>query len=909
MSFSPDETEPMNSCPYTHSRVLFTHPRDESPCADEHASFSLHVDGIECSTSSMKGNDYLCLTLELKNCTDHDRTSPCMTMFSCVLQNVKGKGARNRFLVFLEEYIRTCTVSGKAGAYIWYDRMWHHWRWTIDDICADSVAQEEIMEFVNKKMTAFPCWYDARCKKVRFNWAEYCWQEMNAPSVCGSKTEMAAFQPASAALHPASGYRLTSVASHFETEEGFLTALSSQYPEGREMEKEQKEEAVAAFKMIHLFKAPCRHQWLPVVMDSASSNAVREKVIEKVMKKDGQLDDLLRIAEGLSDALTRENGGVRNEMGVGVVEGVERVGEEEGVLGNDEEHAEGIVEEEEGETVTETWLQDGFCFEEGYTVSEKSLSAETKRYIGGVDVPMEKKKIAECEGNLLVPRTSAKTIDMMHLVKNVAQALLNIIAAHPTREKSVPCLEAYLKNTFFKDKTCDPHFTLSNLPDWVLDCAVMRLQKIPCKYGFTFLDERMVIPSFFKAAKTHDCMIFAFSLFMYVFQDSLCIPAVFAAAVIIQGMAYTFNFDGDLRELSRVQTVIIFFLNLLQGEVKPSAITISLHTLVHLFVSVICTGNPASNNSLHQESMYGLVRRCLQPGRNPEKNVQKVLRVQSVCATFKKASEKDDSVSLGVRTLMSEEELNRLLTEVNEGLFRKMTAWNAREDSVFHEYDWLPFDTVVDKVVQLKEEGKSVEEIKEYVDGLVWDEKVKRISLSGLKSSASHSSGWMDVYRNAVRNKEVFLSFKLGEPLPNNPLVLSSQIGFLRLFNGQTAAFLVVGYTVVKIYGQDYHQALCIHIPTESLLSFFDTQHCGLIKKQALERILEHPVVFPISLYRLVLGRSLMVDYTVTQPTRYGLAYMKLCIRQCQPIGISKVLECVKQGEEKRERDLRSGTK
>lgn len=31
---------------------------------------------------------------------------------------------------------------------------------------------------------------------------------------------MAAFQPASAALHPASGYRLTSVASHFETEWG-----------------------------------------------------------------------------------------------------------------------------------------------------------------------------------------------------------------------------------------------------------------------------------------------------------------------------------------------------------------------------------------------------------------------------------------------------------------------------------------------------------------------------------------------------------------------------------------------------------------------------------------------------------------------------------------------------------------
>ena len=98
-----------------------------------------------------------------------------------LLRAAERNNIRNRFLVFLEEYIRTCTVSGKAGAYIWYDRMWHYWRWTIDDICANSVAQEEIMEFVNKKMTAFPCWYDLCCKKIRFNWAEYCWQEMNAP--------------------------------------------------------------------------------------------------------------------------------------------------------------------------------------------------------------------------------------------------------------------------------------------------------------------------------------------------------------------------------------------------------------------------------------------------------------------------------------------------------------------------------------------------------------------------------------------------------------------------------------------------------------------------------------------------------------------------------------------------------
>ena len=69
-----------------------------------------------------------------------------------------------RFLLFLDEYIRYFTLTGRMGVYVWYEGCWHHWRFAITSLCADTVAHEELQEYANK-MTHFPCCFESSCKR------------------------------------------------------------------------------------------------------------------------------------------------------------------------------------------------------------------------------------------------------------------------------------------------------------------------------------------------------------------------------------------------------------------------------------------------------------------------------------------------------------------------------------------------------------------------------------------------------------------------------------------------------------------------------------------------------------------------------------------------------------------------
>lgn len=139
-----------------------------------------------------------------------------------------------------------------------------------------------------------------------------------------------------------------------------------------------------------------------------------------------------------------------------------------------------------------------------------------------------------------------------------------------------------------------------------------------------------------------------------------------------------------------------------------------------------------------------------------------------------------------------------------------------------------------------------------------------------------------------------------------NPEAFAPFLGFTRLFDGSVGCFLVLGYTEHTINGLPYHQAAGVYIPTTSLSSFISTLHSSLLCKDALKDAFENPFIIPISLHRLVLGKTLVLKYGVSQVERYGVAYMKLCIKQIQPIAYSEVLQCVSCGIKHRPYDTRS---
>ena len=318
--------------------VQFCCPTDGGKCVDEIASFVVHVDGIQCSGTSTKSNDYLCMTLELVNCNEHDRVSRAMTIFACVMQNRKDALAKERFMKFLEEYLVLNSALGKAGIYMWYDGMWHHWRWFFLGICADSVAQEEVVEFMNKKMTSYPCWFDDRCKRQRLNIAEYMLQEMNSPSITGSKADLSVLPVAANRLHECCGYRLISFLCHIAQKDDYMARIE----EFGSLSIAQKGEVSSLRQFLKLFPKNSFTQWIPVVSDPyhmyrwrmAISNAILSGTFES--HDDANGDDSFQESFLSSIARDAEVGGDGDVVGGDGNMEIEVDGNTEGVDGNTE---------------------------------------------------------------------------------------------------------------------------------------------------------------------------------------------------------------------------------------------------------------------------------------------------------------------------------------------------------------------------------------------------------------------------------------------------------------------------------------------------------------------------------------------------------------------------------------------
>lgn len=274
--------------------VLFAYPDDKHRCKDHFAFFVIHVDGIKCGETSPYGNDYLCLTLELVNTNEVDRVSRGMTLFACVLQNRKDYDSKLRFSLFLDSYLRTNILTGKLGAYLWYGGEWHHWHWAFRGICADSVAQEEVIEYVNKKMTTYPCWFDSSCKRQRFNIAEHMCQEMSAHCVAGGKKESSYIVPALNAFPRDCGYRLMSFLSHMPQSDVLAYFTNDVTLPGSFLS-----EVNALSSFLRLFPKHALHQYLPITIDPSFSYQWRKDNVFRVMN--GVLDDDVLFANDADD--------------------------------------------------------------------------------------------------------------------------------------------------------------------------------------------------------------------------------------------------------------------------------------------------------------------------------------------------------------------------------------------------------------------------------------------------------------------------------------------------------------------------------------------------------------------------------------------------------------------------------
>lgn len=253
-------SQPAASCSSRHSHLQFSRP-DGVDIQDRFALFVVHEDGIRCASQFSVGNEYYCITLEALNVNQAARVHDGMTQFACILQRRKDDPkSAELMLKFLNEYIRTCTITGLEGAFIFHDGMWEHWRWVLFDFCGDLVAENQVVGEAGRMNSNHPC-FGKDCERVVVSMIDGGIKNCREERFQKLGRSLVVFEPPLKRFEKDSAYRLLSFIAHCKNPVEFLknqlfNPSTSQIKEIR---------AVDSF--LRRFPSDSLHQYLPCTVN------------------------------------------------------------------------------------------------------------------------------------------------------------------------------------------------------------------------------------------------------------------------------------------------------------------------------------------------------------------------------------------------------------------------------------------------------------------------------------------------------------------------------------------------------------------------------------------------------------------------------------------------------------------
>lgn len=233
------------------SNILF-HPPKEGEVIERTILYRLRFDGIKCTDYAKKDNTYYQLGLEIANCNEIDREKFLMTCH-CMLFTKKD-------MKVVKDYLHRVLVLGING--IWTkkpnDTKWCHWRWVIMSVSCDTVAEEQLIDEVNKKFTSDCCLY-CDVEKVRFNPYYYQNQPFEYKTTLNDKGRFALVDQPLDSLNPSSCLRMPSLVFHSGNTSVLEELLARK---NLIITDEQRKEINTLNKFFDLFRNDL-HQYLP----------------------------------------------------------------------------------------------------------------------------------------------------------------------------------------------------------------------------------------------------------------------------------------------------------------------------------------------------------------------------------------------------------------------------------------------------------------------------------------------------------------------------------------------------------------------------------------------------------------------------------------------------------------------
>lgn len=153
-------------------------PPSDMEITDNALFFSIFTDGFQAYDSFSRGDQsYFAVISRLQNCNSYDALSLLFTRFVTILAEGEKKdkmGKLNRILLLLSDL-------GKQGFYVVANKRCHHFRWCIQSICGDIIAQQDINSESGKLSSVHHCLF-GDCQKWRYEPLIRSYQQFNHPS-------------------------------------------------------------------------------------------------------------------------------------------------------------------------------------------------------------------------------------------------------------------------------------------------------------------------------------------------------------------------------------------------------------------------------------------------------------------------------------------------------------------------------------------------------------------------------------------------------------------------------------------------------------------------------------------------------------------------------------------------------
>ena len=844
--------------------------------------YRLRFDGVEASANSLQCNTYDVVTLEVINCHERDRENGIMTINGLLLS----KELIDRVHHHIDEYIKEVTITGIKGVFIKSRKAskWYYYRWAIAMVVCDTVAQEELIGRLGAKQSSFPCLYSKDCKACRFNAETFSFTELNAPSPLTGKRGFKVVGLFLDQLHPNSFYRCLGFVYHT----GLNDALISDYADRHNyvISQQQWNEITSLILLLTKFEL-LLHQWWPTCISCKESYIIRIRECRSLFlsqeeeeysdRDDNEEEDFSHL-QGLSDDENDEddeddedtdanNAEVHEDTDAGrPFTAVETEMDEQDQ--DDPDYDEDMPDDTPFTNSRVATLNPVIpirrslpleSYEDDLDKMLESIDVETKKNLKKFIAKMDSKANSSTDltRNMIPQECDRHGVDAQHNMANIMLWLIRVFSnliPTKTAKANTLFLDSWTKYMIYGKKSSEMlSYTL--FPDFspIREKAISRLEAF-CEYedlppSISWITKEILTLKHFKRISNHDKILFFFSLFVYVFQDSLYKPCMFFIKNILDHLVYFYNANGSVSEFAKVQANFNVFCGLLEGELGLGYTNYSLHNAQHYFKTYVCGGSICLNSCFVSERSYSLHKKSVSKGAKPElaagKKVHFYQNANLVCESFNpypkspildKPIDKRTSINQAVISLLNE----------TLDVFYKFSVVNLLDDISHEKNCMLTQETLVDQVLS-----------NEYSLG--------HHSLSELLNSYSrnHNLYLDDINIEEMESIEVYSSCEgivdIGHL--NADSIKSHQLAFTRHYNGSIQLFIVLGFVSITMNDKSYVQALCIPIKTMSGSSWLNTLHYGFIRNIEFESCFRDLSIVPISICRLNFKKCCVIPY------------------------------------------------